>query len=82
MFGGLLRSDLLQLLALPFDVRGDARLWLGVSAPLLRFLLPQHLGHGRADQVFDGVAFGRGLAVVLAARQQIGRGAAQDVRDL
>lgn len=82
MFGGLLRSDLLQLLALPFDVRGDARLWFCVSAPLLRFLLPQHLGHGRADQVFDGVASGQGLAVVLAARQQIGRGAAQNVRDL
>lgn len=82
MFGGLLRSDLLQLLALPFDVRGGTHLRLCVSAPLLRFLLPQHLGHGRADQVFDGVAFGRGLAVVLTARQQIGRGAAQDVRDL
>lgn len=26
VLGGLLRSDLLQLLALPFDVRGDARL--------------------------------------------------------
>ena len=44
MFGGLLRSDLLQLLALPFDVRGGAHLRLGVAAPLLRFLLPQHLG--------------------------------------
>ena len=53
MFGGLLRPDLLQLLALPFDVRGDARLWLGVSAPLLRSLLPQHLGHGRADHLDD-----------------------------
>lgn len=82
MFGGLLRSDLLQLLALPFDVRGGTHLRLCVAAPLLRFLLPQHLGHGREDQVFDGVAFGRGLAVVLAARQQIGRGAAQNVRDL
>lgn len=82
MFGGLLRSDLLQLLALPFDVRGGTHLRLCVAAPLLCFLLPQHLGHGRADQVFDGVAFGRGLAVVLAARQQIGRGAAQNVRDL
>lgn len=82
MFGGLLRSDLLQLLALPFDVRGGTHLRLGVAAPLLCFLLPQHLGHGRADQVFDGVAFGRCLAVVLAARQQIGRGAAQNVRDL
>ena len=82
MFGGLFRSDLLHLLALPFNVRGGAHLRLGVAAPLLRLLLPQHLGHGRADQVFDGVAFGRGLAVVLAARQQIGRGAAQDVRDL
>ena len=82
MFGGLLRSDLLQLLALPFDVRGGTHLRLCVAAPLLCFLLPQHLGHGRADQVFDGVAFGRCLAVVLAARQQIGRGAAQNVRDL
>ena len=30
-----------------------------------RFAFPccHRLGHGRADQVFDGVAFGRGLAV-------------------
>lgn len=82
MFGGLLRSDLLQLLALPFDVRGGTHLRLCVSAPLLRFLLPQHLGHGRADQVFNGVASGQWLVIFLAARQQIGRGAAQDVRDL
>lgn len=53
MFGGLLRSDLLQLLALPFDVRGGTHLRLCVSAPLLRFLLPQHFGHGRADHFDD-----------------------------
>ena len=53
VFGGLLRSDLLQLLALPFDVRGGAHLRLGVAAPFLHFLLPQHLGHGRADHLDD-----------------------------
>lgn len=53
MFGGLLRSDLLQLLALPFDVRGGTHLRLCVAAPLLCFLLPQHLGHGRADHLDD-----------------------------